>query len=1061
MKRIILFTLCIIIQSALYANLKPELAIQSIKPTALFKKVKEQLVQAVDLQVEANQAIESLQIKYSANKNVIFVDNYNLKKGTNKLRIYLPDFRDTINITFQFYVQNELLESQTEKWIPQPHWQLHLVHSSHHDLGYTDLPSRVLEEHKGYVAKAIEYCEQTEEWSPEAQFHYTFEQAFSVAYFLQHNQDKALEEKLIKYLKNGQLEVTGLLANQTTDISEAEELNRTVYASHKMNHDFGIPIKVAEINDIPGINWGLVNVLASSGIKYLYAGIQDYFNWGTAVKPPWDEKKVMHRGRSGAFYWQGPAKNKVLLWYGGGSLDNLWLWDTIQGEPAIIAYLQKEFNNGYPYQQIMARVLGGYRDNSLPDVRHSEIINAWNKKWEYPKLIFSTTSKFLQQFEKKFGSELKTLSGDFNQTDYHLGAISTAKATGINRVNQSQIIAAESIATLAAILTDYEYPRPSLAESFERIMLYDEHCWGLQHPSGPPQEAAILQKSLHSYQASALIEDIKIKAINKLADLVKLNDENYYVLVFNPSASARSEVINVPAFSDIPIDKPFYPEKRKIDNHEYLIHRAAETSDRKLVQLPTSLLEQPLQVKDISTGQLMEHQIRTVTDPMRPIPHAASRFGLSQVSQNSQGGLNWQKNQVMDLVFKVRDLPALGYKIFQIRPLTETIENTNEPKETKQLVLENKFYKIYYSKKQEKLNIFDKEVQKELINTEEDAFVGQLLVKSMATNKITKSEVLEVKIVEEGPVYSVLSIKSTAINCPQVRQEIKLYHQTKRIDFAVRLLKNATPNHEYYLAFPFQIQNPDFKIASVNTVMEPIQDQLPGTNTDTYAAREYVAVYNQDVTLVWSSLEAPIVKLSEIWPGYLSQAHHGITPKDFSHPFTDQFKKANIYSLISLNNFRTNFPPVSSGDFLFRYSITSYPGEFDWHKSQHHGFRLHNGLTTAIVKGAKEQSYPASHSFLKINNQQVALRSFKAAEDGQGLIIRLQEISGKPCQVNLQMPGIDYKEAYITNLVEQNENRMKIEDEKLDLAFEPFEIKTIRLITGKKFPEKQKYFYSY
>jgi hypothetical protein len=77
-----------------------------------------------------------------------------------------------------------------------------------------------------------------------------------------------------------------------------------VYPSIELSRKFNFPVKTAELNDITGVNWGLIQVLTESGIKYLSAGIQDYFSWGEKVPVPWDEKAVMKRNRSEAFYWQ-------------------------------------------------------------------------------------------------------------------------------------------------------------------------------------------------------------------------------------------------------------------------------------------------------------------------------------------------------------------------------------------------------------------------------------------------------------------------------------------------------------------------------------------------------------------------------------------------------------------------------------------------------------------------------------------------------------------------------------------------------------------------------------
>ena len=58
------------------------------------------------------------------------------------------------------------------------------------------------------------------------------------------------------------------------------------------------------ISDVPGYTWGLVPVLAQSGIKY--------FSWGPN---PNDHLGYARDFDNQAFYWQSPSgKDKVLVW---------------------------------------------------------------------------------------------------------------------------------------------------------------------------------------------------------------------------------------------------------------------------------------------------------------------------------------------------------------------------------------------------------------------------------------------------------------------------------------------------------------------------------------------------------------------------------------------------------------------------------------------------------------------------------------------------------------------------------------------------------------------------
>ena len=53
--------------------------------------------------------------------------------------------------------------SQVEvSWHAARRWEVHLVQTSHHDLGYTDLPSNVLGDHVRWLDEALEFANQTQ-----------------------------------------------------------------------------------------------------------------------------------------------------------------------------------------------------------------------------------------------------------------------------------------------------------------------------------------------------------------------------------------------------------------------------------------------------------------------------------------------------------------------------------------------------------------------------------------------------------------------------------------------------------------------------------------------------------------------------------------------------------------------------------------------------------------------------------------------------------------------------------------------------------------------------------
>ena len=133
--------------------------------------------------------------------------------------------------------------------------------------------------------------------------------------------------------------------------------------------------------------------------------------------------------------------------------------------------------------------------------------------------------------------------------------------------------------------------------------------------------------------------------------------------------------------------------------------------------------------------------------------------------------------------------------------------------------------------------------------------------------------------------------KGSVAGCPSWTRDVTLYHTLKRIDVSLRILRDSTPNVELYLAFPFRVPEPRFRYEASGTVIEPLRDQMPGTVTDYYAIQHWVEVRNSDLGVVWGAVDAPMVEFGGLWPGYVSGAHHGVTPPGYGHPATKDFAR--------------------------------------------------------------------------------------------------------------------------------------------------------------------------
>ena len=146
------------------------------------------------------------------------------------------------------------------------------------------------------------------------------------------------------------------------------------------------------------------------------------------------------------------------------------------------------------------------------------------------------------------------------------------------------------------------------------------------------------------------------------------------------------------------------------------------------------------------------------------------------------------------------------------------------------------------------------------------------------------------------------------------------------------------------------------------------------------------------------------------------------------------------------NNFRTNMPPTQLGDILFRYSVTSHKGNWIDGRPRDFGWDACNPLIPVLVEGKSKGYLPESLSFCQADKPNVILLTLKKAEDGEGIIIRLNETEGSDTEVNVTLPRITIGKVYETNLVEENEKSVDVQGQTIRINIKAFGIKTIRII---------------
>jgi len=904
-------------------------------------------------------------------------------RGESVHELFLPEPKRSCEIVFSLRSGDRALDRRPVQLQPPPHLRVHVVQHSHHDVGYTNLPSTVLREHCRFLEDAIDMAEATAGYPDEARFRLVIEQAWSLQEFVR----TAPTERVARMgalLRAGDVELTALFGNMTTEICAPEELIRALYPSARLARRFGCAITTAEHNDVPGISWGLAEVLAGAGIRFFCPQLPRYWNW---CDPPlqgfWDEGVLFPHGRPGGFWWQAPSGGRVLLWdnygRGGGPRPDL---------PDLADRLQALVAGGYPYTAVYWPVRGGARDNSPYIMGFCDAVRDWNDRWAFPRLAISTNARFFADLAPQLPDALPVFGGELPGQDYPVGSMSTAAATAVNRGAHVQLLVAERLATLAAGTTDHAYSADALDRAYEDALWFDEHTWGHHFPAGPAAEASALEKQTHAYRAAALAHDVTTQALARIADHIELPGEGLFLIVFNPLPHPRTAPVVTPLreIENCGSTMALVRDPDQPDAPGYL--RGMPLTDRWHLHPPAEIVAGDFDLVDLSNGDTVDFEITDVAADS-PLPYAPQRHGLAQGGKR-YGFFETPSGLGRDLRFVARGLPACGYKTYQLRPLPEP-RPRKRPSRRRKPVIENEFYRVEADRDTGRIiSVIDREAKRELLDSQAPHALGELVVRT-PEGVLDAPTLTAAPSVHRGAVSERLDLSASAPGHPHVRQTLTLTRGVKRLDLALRLLKDPTPLLDVHLAFPFALPEPTFRTESLLALQTPPADFLPGAFWDEVAVQNWVRMSGGGMSVLWSSRDAPMVALGRLTEGYTSPAHSCRVPERIHHPpgTAEQLQHAWLYSLLCANNFGTNFAVSQTGSLLFRFSLTTRRGEMSDAEAVRLGGEAVTPPETVFTDRRRPGHLSLSSSLLACEGDPLVLLACKHAEDGDGLIVRL------------------------------------------------------------------------
>ncbi len=132
------------------------------------------------------------------------------------------------------------------------------------------------------------------------------------------------------------------------------------------------------------------------------------------------------------------------------------------------------------------------------------------------------------------------------------------------------------------------------------------------------------------------------------------------------------------------------------------------------------------------------------------------------------------------------------------------------------------------------------------------------------------------------------------------------------------------------------------------------------------------------------------------------------------------------------------------GRHQFNYAVSGHKG--DWREGKSHWEAMRFEQRPAAFEVPKHKGKKSSFSLVKIDNDQVNIQAVKMAENGSGVVIRLQELHGKVCtgaELSVIKPILAAEE--LDGAERPLDIQLATKKGKLSIDFNPYELKTILL----------------
>ena len=272
------------------------------------------------------------------------------------------------------------------------------------------------------------------------------------------------------------------------------------------------------------------------------------------------------------------------------------------------------------------------------------------------------------------------------------------------------------------------------------------------------------------------------------------------------------------------------------------------------------------------------------------------------------------------------------------------------------------------------------------------------------------TEVSRIEWTANGPLFAELTIERDFMQS-RMKQRIRFYAEDRRIDF-----DTWVDWHEHQTLLKV------FMPADVHTDEASFDVQFGNVTRKTHANTSWDQARFESCGHKWADVSEGGYGVS-----ILNDCKYGHSVKE------SELSLTLIKSGIEPN------PNTDNEEHVFTYSLYPHAGGWKEGGTQAEAIRLNQPMT-AVAGGQAGNAF----SFVSADHENVILETVKAAENGDGVILRVIEEQNKRTNVTLTL-GHEVSSAEDCDLMENKTGEVDVKGHTLSFTIRPYEIKTIRV----------------